>query len=1078
MTSTTCRSTLRAAGYARPLALRARLRLQSLEERAVPATYTVNTTTDTASGTGTSGSLRYVIGLANGNAGADSIVFDPSVFASAATITLNSTLGQLAVTDSLNITGPGSNIVTVSGGGSVRVFDVDGTSSSAGLGLKYITVSGGQVSSVGGAGIRIHSGASASLTQSTVSSNVATSSDGGGVQVVGSGALYIDASTFVGNAAADGYGGAVDFSSSGTLQVYNSGFDNNAADFGGGVAIRDSGNVILSNDTFTLNDAGTDGGGVFAEGTSTDLQSVRVIECEFGEILDDGGKDKVVNGNTALNGNGGGFYGRYFIDDGFSDCFFGANRAIINLPDFSGGGGGIFVANSDLTVSNSTITENIADLSGGGVYGKNSTLTLVDCQVTGNIYAAAGPPVYGTRYGGGIAALFSTTTLTRCLISGNTSEAATLGAPDNGNGGGVFSQFGDLSLTDCTLTLNRAGGTGVDGFGGAVFFDGPSSAVFTLRIDTCVIGESGKGNFAERSGGGVYAVGGVVEIEDTRVEYNSSNGVGGGVSLVDLREATVSGDTIAFNVAKGAGGGLYISGATFVPPYYVQPLLIQNCTISSNAAGGLGGGVRAVVTLGPLTIDRTTIDANLTSSDGAGLSYFADKGSAPLAIKDSTLSRDVTTTGNGGGLHLSGGGSPRVQNSTIALNEAVWGGGVYFAGSDQDDEPEFYNTTIAGNVATGDDDVSKDAQGGGIFLHDFTGGGDLLRLDSVILAKNDATSGSPAVTTGPDLFGDDTGTLADVLELDSIIGVADSAGFTFATGSTGNQNGTLSSPFDPGLDVVGGAVNLTNNGGPTETIALVSTSKAINEGSNPLGLTYDQRGPGSFTPNYRTVGPRTDCGAYEYLYFPEEDGFAAMSGSGGTMQVVPPATVTGIVVNETYSGPGGAEQRNTVIDVTVYFSAGIELPRWGNTQSVFCITRQSDGAKPSLIATDVSTGGDNSVVRLTFIGTTALEGNSLADGRYTLTVFASQVSGGYFDGDGDGRVQDDYILVGSASGPGLFRLLGDYTGDGAVDALDFAVFRTIYAPGHDDDSAYDFGGDGWIGSEEYAAFAGRHGSSI
>jgi hypothetical protein len=115
MTSTTRRSTPRAANFARPLALRARLRLQSLEERTVPTVYTVNTTTDTASGTGTSGSLRYVIGLANGNAGADSIVFDSLVFASAATITLNSTLGQLAVTDSLTITGPGSNIVTAAG---------------------------------------------------------------------------------------------------------------------------------------------------------------------------------------------------------------------------------------------------------------------------------------------------------------------------------------------------------------------------------------------------------------------------------------------------------------------------------------------------------------------------------------------------------------------------------------------------------------------------------------------------------------------------------------------------------------------------------------------------------------------------------------------------------------------------------------------------------------------------------------------------------------------------------------------------------------------------------------------------
>jgi hypothetical protein len=52
---------------------------------------------------------------------------------------------------------------------------------------------------------------------------------------------------------------------------------------------------------------------------------------------------------------------------------------------------------------------------------------------------------------------------------------------------------------------------------------------------------------------------------------------------------------------------------------------------------------------------------------------------------------------------------------------------------------------------------------------------------------------------------------------------------------------------------------LANNGGPTQTMALLAGSPAIDAGANPGGLATDQRGAG-FT---RTAGARTDIGAYE-----------------------------------------------------------------------------------------------------------------------------------------------------------------------------------------------------------------------
>ena len=53
---------------------------------------------------------------------------------------------------------------------------------------------------------------------------------------------------------------------------------------------------------------------------------------------------------------------------------------------------------------------------------------------------------------------------------------------------------------------------------------------------------------------------------------------------------------------------------------------------------------------------------------------------------------------------------------------------------------------------------------------------------------------------------------------------------------------------------------IANNGGPTPTCALQPGSLAINAGSNPGNLLYDQRGP-----DYkRVVGVRADIGAYEF----------------------------------------------------------------------------------------------------------------------------------------------------------------------------------------------------------------------
>src|SRR5262249_25071850 len=92
----------------------------------------------------------------------------------------------------------------------------------------------------------------------------------------------------------------------------------------------------------------------------------------------------------------------------------------------------------------------------------------------------------------------------------------------------------------------------------------------------------------------------------------------------------------------------------------------------------------------------------------------------------------------------------------------------------------------------------------------------------------------------------------------SLIGVGTNSGLT--GGVNDNIVGTPTAPVDPHLAA------LADNGGPTQTMALLGGSAAINAGSNVLvaGLTTDQRGAG-FS---RIAGGTVDIGAFEIQSHP------------------------------------------------------------------------------------------------------------------------------------------------------------------------------------------------------------------
>jgi hypothetical protein len=163
--------------------------------------------------------------------------------------------------------------------------------------------------------------------------------------------------------------------------------------------------------------------------------------------------------------------------------------------------------------------------------------------------------------------------------------------------------------------------------------------------------------------------------------------------------------------------------------------------------------------------------------------------------------------------------------------------------------------------------------------------------------------------------------------------------------------------------------------------------------------------------------------------------------AGGTAAVfLKPATVSAVSVD------GGAAQRSMVTSLAVTFSTAVTLP--ANAASAFTLTRVTDGATVAFTASASLVNGLTVVTLGNFTGPATLNG-SLADGRYSLSILANQVTanGIGLDGNGDGAAGDNYISptdTFGGSGLHLYRLFGDVNGDGVVDATDLGQFRSTF----------------------------------
>ncbi len=207
-----------------------------------------------------------------------------------------------------------------------------------------------------------------------------------------------------------------------------------------------------------------------------------------------------------------------------------------NTP-FSNGGGISNEDNGNLTVTDSTITDNSTGNRGGGIYNDTGTVTVTGSTISLN--SASG--------GGGINNDTGTLTVTDSTISGNTAESGGGGistlvegsvtvtgstisdnsALDGGDGGGIYNDRATLTVTDSTISGNTV--TNAHDGGGGIFSSTDLSGHTTTIINSTISGNTVTGEDAR--GGGVYNQAGLTVIKFSTITKNTApNDEGSGVA--------------------------------------------------------------------------------------------------------------------------------------------------------------------------------------------------------------------------------------------------------------------------------------------------------------------------------------------------------------------------------------------------------------------------------------------------------------------------------------------------------------------------------------------------------------------
>ena len=328
-------------------------------------------------------------------------------------------------------------------------------------------------------------------------------------------------------------------------------------------------------------------------------------------------------------------------EGGMLDLKGGMITTAANLSD----NGHVILSTGKVKIEGGYVTNGNRGGWGGGlcITGANASLEMTDGVVAGN-KAASGGGVYADNG--------ATLKLTGGIISGN----ATYGEAD-GLGGGILVSGGSVTISGGYITNNKyAKFCGHDGWGN----HGGAGLAANNGAHVTISGGKITGNYSEEAGGGVYVTnqdqsgmawlditGGIIA---SNVSYRSE---GAGIRVGQQVDAMINGTPnskvyITHNRCMSrfdwGGGGIFVQGnSNEGMEKTAGRLFVYNSYISSNTAGGYGGGV-AVCPTGKTLVTNTEGTAIFGNSSADSDQNFKEY-------------NRVDGSGNDGTPHLSAGGA-------------------------------------------------------------------------------------------------------------------------------------------------------------------------------------------------------------------------------------------------------------------------------------------------------------------------------------------------------------------------------------------------------------------------------------
>lgn len=687
-------------------------------------------------------------------------------------------------------------------------------------------------------------------------------------------------------------GGGI-FSDMGTLTVADSAINNNSSDRAGGGIETNVGAVTLTNVDFDSNSTAAGPG----NGGAVHITGAGMMTATGGNVT-----------NNIASAEGGGFWngsGMMTVD---GTVFTG------NVASGAGadqGGGALFNAGGTLVVMNATITDNVADGasgSGGGILNDLGSLTVSDSTIDNNV---------SMRAGGGIEANAGDTTVTNVDFDGNSTGSA----PGNGGaihisgagtaditggvvnnniatreGGGFWNNSATMTVDGTVFTNNEGQGPAADDGGGALFNNGGTLVVMNATIDgNSATGAAGSGggilnldgdltvsdtsidnNTAPRAGGGIESNIGTTTLTNVDFDANETGcapGNGGAVHITGAGDMTATGGDVTNNVACAEGGGFWngsgvmdVDGTNFDGNVASGDgadqgggalfnaggtLNVVNATITNNVADGASGSGGGIFNdMGTLNISMSTLTGNVSMRAGGGIE--ANVGTTIVDQVDFDANSTGSAPGNGGAIHITGAGDSTITNSMVTNNTATAEGGGFWNGSGT---MTVDLTWFEGNVASGSDAD----QGGGAL---FNAGGTMILSELTVVGNSaDGASGS-----GGGLLNDmGTVTLTDATFRENVSmraggGIEATGGssmtltnvdfWTNQTGSAPGNGGAIHLSGDASADITGGVVNgniaTREGGGFWNNSATMTVTETLFEDNVAQGDAADDGGGALF----------------------------------------------------------------------------------------------------------------------------------------------------------------------------------------------------------------------------------------